>query len=409
MFPTIKHIDDLLWALTDENGVRGEEWVVGERGGFTVINYAVNFSHTFPDLTSVSSEEEKHKAIVRREARGIKFCSETGKILARTLHKFFNIGERDETQPHNVNWSYDLRILMKLDGSMIHPMLLNDELVYCTKMGLTDVAVPAAEHARNHPVALYDRFCRYMISNNFTPIFEWTSRKQKIVVDYPVDQLILIAIRNMHTGEYLPLETLENFGHLYRIPVVQSYGTSISDINEFVQITRLETEGEGYVIRFFDGRMYKIKNEHYCRLHTTKEMLGLEKNVWDLALSESLDDAMAFMDDADRKRVEAFSDTLRHKISEKAHELDFFVAATKNDIYEELSSTEVVDIDKEAKKRFAMREIGRVDPRLKGLCFQIWDGKESVPLLTDFVRNHTGALPKLEGIRDLFGITWSDF
>lgn len=404
MFPQIQHIDDLLWALTDENGVRGEEWIVGERDGFTVVNYAVNFAHTFPDLISIDDPRDRLKAIVRREARGIKFCSATGKILARVYHKFFNVGEREETQPHQVNWSSDLRIMAKMDGSMIHPMILGGKMILCTKMGPTDVAIPAQEFAFGHDEIGYVNFMASMLENGFTPIFEWCSRKQRIVVDYPEDMLVLTAIRHMIKGYYVPYEDMVQMAQPFGIPVVEVFGSSIADIQAFLERTKGETEGEGYVIRFADGRMYKVKNEHYCRIHKAKELIAIEKNVWELVLSESMDDAMAFMEEADRNRLSAFTDALNHEIAKQAKQLETYVATAKEEILKAVGGDE-----KQAKKEYALGASQKLDSRLRPLSFQVWDGKNAFAMVRDFVLKNTGTSTKIESIRDLIPLNWYTF
>jgi hypothetical protein len=118
-FPRIRHVNDVLAALTkpgdevpwltkaspDITGdllinrhVFDREWTIAEKEGFIVINYDyVDFkSPTFPDLTETMSDDERLRAMIRREARGIKFNSRTGNIIARPFHKFFNIDEKHE-------------------------------------------------------------------------------------------------------------------------------------------------------------------------------------------------------------------------------------------------------------------------------------------------------------------------
>ena len=209
-FPHIKHINDVLPAIQDS-----PEFIVAEREHFTVVNYVVAHPETFPEVATVAltngdathfgifESEEAHKAAIRRELRGIIFAKD-GSILARRLHKFFNVNERDETQQHLIDLSQPHVILEKLDGSMITPIPIKDHLRWGTKMGITDVSMGAETFVATHPE--YTEFAKWCKENNYTPIFEWVSRKQRIVVDYPEDNLILIAVRNNTTGEYLPYE-----------------------------------------------------------------------------------------------------------------------------------------------------------------------------------------------------------
>jgi RNA ligase len=199
-FEPASHISDYLAAIKD----RSEFVVVEKDGGYTVINYLVQMADTFPDPETASSPEERRNFILRRECRGIIFSTATGHVIAKRLHKFFNVNEREETQVGKVDFSEPHVILEKLDGSMITPVWTTLGLRWGTKMGVTMVALPVEEFVAEHPEYVdLAELCR---DNRLTPIFEWTSRKQTIVIDYPTDNLVLIAIRNNVTGEYLPYD-----------------------------------------------------------------------------------------------------------------------------------------------------------------------------------------------------------
>lgn len=51
-----------------------------------------------------------------RECRGLIFNKETGKVVARRLHKFFNIGESEETQANKIDFSLPHVLVEKVDG-----------------------------------------------------------------------------------------------------------------------------------------------------------------------------------------------------------------------------------------------------------------------------------------------------
>lgn len=213
-FPHIAHINDVLPAIQDS-----PEFIVAEREHFTVVNYVVAHPETFPEVKTVAltngdithegifeSTEDYHAAI-RRECRGLIFCKETGKILRRPFSKFFNIGERDETQLHLLDFTGSHEVFTKEDGSMVTPFEVgfgSGVIRWATKMGLSDVALNAEVFVAENPK--YQEFAKWCIANRLTPIFEWVSRKNRIVLDYPEDNLILLAVRHMETGEYLPLK-----------------------------------------------------------------------------------------------------------------------------------------------------------------------------------------------------------
>src|SRR4051812_25344280 len=113
-FPTIRHIEDVLPHIEGRS-----EFAVKRRDGYTAIDYNFAGADTFNEP-------------IRRECRGIKFDAD-GRIIGRPYHKFFNLGEKPETQSHVIDWSAGHVILEKLDGSMVHPALVGGEILWMTR------------------------------------------------------------------------------------------------------------------------------------------------------------------------------------------------------------------------------------------------------------------------------------
>ena len=228
-FPVITHLDDVRSAIEGR-----DEFIVAKRDWGYVVNYMVSMTDTFPPVSddeywcpgckmpmsetegcgSQRCPEAVNLAAIRRECRGILFYPD-GRLMMRRLHKFFNVNERDETQQHLVDLSQPHVILEKLDGSMITPVVVNDAIRWGTKMGITDVSMGAELFVAKHPN--YAEFADLHIDRGQTPIFEWCSRKQRIVVDYPQDRLVLIAIRDNTTGAYKSYEQMRSYAEAYGI------------------------------------------------------------------------------------------------------------------------------------------------------------------------------------------------
>ena len=120
------------------------DFVVKYKPDYTVIDYLYCEKDTFDHP-------------MRVECRGLKFDA-SGRILARPFHKFFNIGETEFTQAHVLNFSDDHIIMEKMDGSMVHPALVRDEVVFMTRMGHTDVAQKAERHLTDPLVIVTGKF-----------------------------------------------------------------------------------------------------------------------------------------------------------------------------------------------------------------------------------------------------------
>ena len=305
IFPKIQNIQDILPAIEGNDDIYSVT-----KDGYIVFNYMLGTSQTFPAIVD-------EYAAIRRECRGIIFDAETGDILRRPFHKFFNLNEREDTSIENVDFLFPHAVLDKLDGSMIAPFLVGDRMIWGTKMGETDVAQPVMEFVAANPK--YDEF-RYLIGSGFTPIFEWCSNKQRIVLDHPEDSLTLLAIREIQTGEYVSFEFLKSVAKVYGVPVVKQYDT-IKDINQFLERTRGQSNIEGYVIRFNTGHMIKVKTDWYVALHKIKEQLLFDRNLVELILDNRLDDILSYLSSDERDNLIRFQTELYQIISDQAHVL----------------------------------------------------------------------------------------
>lgn len=103
MFPHIAHIEELLPFVKDNPQIRVKDGL----NGYKIVSYQVQDEDTFTGTN----------ADFARECRGITF-DENGNIAARSLHKFFNIGEREDVQPDKLPWEKVTRVMVKRDGSM---------------------------------------------------------------------------------------------------------------------------------------------------------------------------------------------------------------------------------------------------------------------------------------------------
>lgn len=372
-FPYIQNITDVLPAIEGR-----DEFVVAVKEGYTVINYNVMMADTFD-------------CDIRRECRGIIFDTESGEILRRPYHKFFNVNEREETQDNVVDLSQPHAILEKLDGSMIAPFVVNDEMIWGTKMGATDVAEPVEDFVQLHEN--YSQFARFLIRRGYTPIFEWCSRKQRIVLDYKEDQLILTAIRDLTTGRYMSWDLVTNTADLYFIPVVGKWETGIDMDNKtmssFVNYVRDLEDVEGFVVRFSDGHMIKLKCDWYVQIHKAKEAILQDRNIVELILDGKLDDVKAHLPQEDRDRLTVFESQFNLAVADVV----FYLANDLSWIREDL-------IDR---KTFALEHAERYDQYMRALVFKNFDELDDKKYWTDVrntIRNNLTKTVKYEAIRD---------
>lgn len=335
-FPVINTINDVLPHLDGR-----KEFVVANRGDHIIINYAVAFADTFCPVTTLGDA-------IRRECRGLIFDAKTGKIIRRPYHKFFNVGEKEETDPKIIDELIDAISLEKLDGSMIAPYPAADgTLRWGTKMGDTDVAkmvLPFLTANSN-----YVQFAQVAVECGLTPIFEFCSRQQRIVVDYETERLVLTAVRHMESGAYVGYDGLCALADSWSIDVV---GTLEFDKNA--------VGVEGVVIRLSDGHMAKMKAESYMRIHKAKDKITVEKNAVDAILNNEIDDLLPELGQEDRDRVVALDVALHRFLDSRSKMLALEVA-------------EDVELFKD-KKTYALE--AQRPQYIKAAVFKMWDEPE---------------------------------
>jgi RNA ligase len=269
---------------------------------------------------------------------------------------------------------------------MIAPFMVNGQMIWGTKMGATEVAAPVEEFVRNNPD--YVILANGLLPAGLTPIFEWCSRKQRIVLDYREDRLILTAIRNMKTGSYESHETLMDFGEVFGIPVVRAYEPE-TDMKEFVETVRDMEDVEGFVVRFADGNMLKLKCDWYVQIHKAKEKILQDRNIVELILDQKLDDVKAHLPVEDCERLSWFEYEINLDIGDRVYMID-------ND----LTWLKEKGIDR---KTFALEHASNYDQFTRAIMFKNFDVIDSTKLRADVrntVRNNLTKTVKYEAIRD---------
>lgn len=308
MFPVIEKLDDLLPHIKDN-----PNFVVNKKDDYYVVDYIISDPASWVNPYTY-------------ECRGILF-DDAGRIMSRRYHKFFNLNERPETSIDKIDLSKKHWILEKLDGSMITPFYSNvvgtdlpkiinwengiivnygnNNIVWGSKAGATFLTPQIEEFVKSHPIYLY--FALDMMNNGFTPIFEWCSNKNRIVISYPEDRLVLTAIRNTVEGNYLPYESMLEYQKFYPgIEIIKQYKGTVQNMLQFSDDVKSMQGIEGFVIRFEDGQMIKMKCDEYVLYHKSKNDLQFEKNVVAIIAEGRADDFRVLLSEEDRDKFESF-------------------------------------------------------------------------------------------------------
>lgn len=346
MYPFIQHISDVLPHVEGR-----KEFIHVIKDGYQVVDYVYIDSSSLDDP-------------IRAECRGIKFDMD-GNILARPFNKFFNYGERNIAYP----WDKDYVVMGKADGSMIHTAVVNNKVVFMTRMGRTEHAIKAERHLTD----LVRDHCSMLMLGGFTPIFEWVSPENQIVIPYEQDRLILLAIRATHSGSYLVREQVEQWAISMGIPSIDTYDLTLND-NNIGQI-RQEFKGiEGFVVFFPETQQYvKIKTDEYVQMHRAVSFFEREDMILPAVLDSQCDDLYP---------------TLSPERAEKLRKYEADVlscAFTYRDLIEQdMNNFRMA----ETRKDFALRVNAEVQPELRSVYFSALDGKDVWTTLKSVLCKH---------------------
>ena len=409
-FPAIYTLDDIRPAIAGRT-----DFIVAERDWGYVVNYIVAMPDTFPPVvtkedwcpgcnTPLSEIEgcgsqrcpdiiEKDKfdeiAAIRRECRGLLF-DVAGNVLARRLHKFFNVNEKEETLASSIDFTQPHIILEKLDGSMVTPFQVDSHIRWGTKMGVTDVAMSAEVFVARNPQ--YSEFADFVMKWDSTPIFEWCSPKNRIVVEYPHDRLVLIAIRDNVSGEYRSYQNMCDLAAQYSIEVVKAYSGSASSMQQLLDSTKELQGAEGYIIRFDDGHMVKIKGDWYVRIHKVKDSLSQEKNIIDLLVNDKIDDIKPHMLESDKLQLERFETAFWEGINNQVI------------IYSNYFNTVISSgLDRKGYAQNWMPTIIKQDPHAPSIVFGCFDGRDIRTMILDIIRKNCATRNRIDSVRQLWG------
>lgn len=364
MFPIIETIDDVMPYIGGNIG-----FFVTRFDDYDVIDYGFVGDETFSSPMAL-------------ECRGLKF-SKDGKLIARAFHKFFNLGERE--QVNSIDWAKPHVVMSKLDGSMVHPCRINGELVFMTRMGVTDQARAALRHADENVL----RLAADTDTAGMTVVFEFTSPENRVVIGYDRPTLTLLAGRDKRSGRYLKSSELKDLSVRYGVPMVATTSRDLSSM-KLIEEIRQEEGIEGYVIAFEDGHRLKLKTAYYALRHKALSGLAFEKNVLAWVAEDVLDDVVPLLSPPMAEKVRAYQSQIVRGLARNFEQAAAFVA-------------EHMALDR---RSFAEAARAKLDRRLQPVVFLMLDGKDGLEALRRQLQAASISETRVDSIRDLYNMRW---
>ena len=293
------------------------------------------------------------------QTRGL-VTDEKGNVVARPYKKFFNMEEGKHTP------TSEFEVQEKLDGSLGILFNYEGEWVMVTRGSFTsDQAVKGFEMLKNYD---YEK-----LHKGYTYLFEILYNENRIVVKYPFEDLVLLGMIETKTEYEVDLYgegndvRLKNLISNLGFKIVKKYD-GIRDYTELKGM--IGNNEEGYVVKFSNGDRMKIKGEEYLCLHKIMTNVSTT-SVWEM-LSEGSDvlDLLKDVPDEFYNKIKMYVKDLRYnhyRYEEYAHKIySYFRYGKYGDVEPEPS-----------KKEFSLHlDNCKVHPKIKSICFAMWDGKD---------------------------------
>lgn len=236
------------------------------------------------------------------EARGVMFQidddGEMIRIVSRPMEKFFNLNENPFTM--DLDLTETVSLMDKADGSLISTYLTEDTFALKSKTSIfSNQAIAANRYIKQSENAALWEFCYDLAMANYTVNMEWCSPDNRIVLEYPEAQLIILNIRDNTTGEYLDLAEIPIAAY-QRVKkwMVVEYDPAEAHVDGYVERVRAMKGIEGMIGRLSTGQSWKLKTAWYVDLHAQKDSVNVPKKLVTTILNNNHDDLYAlFADD----------------------------------------------------------------------------------------------------------------
>ena len=268
----------------------------------------------------------KNSKVTAFDMRGTTFVFDKKGNVFETFYmlpKFFNINQIEETQYEEVKNKKILNIAPKEDGSLIGFFRLPDRTIHAKTIGsfVSDQAIEAKKIIDSNK-ELRD-WINLLLNMNATPLFEYVSYDNRIVLKYNKKELRFIGVRDNIMGYFYPsffnfFDPDEEFAEELindRCPIRQVWSIR-GKLDDLIELSKVEKDKEGWVIMFEDGQLMKVKTEWYFNNHGLRtEYAFREDYIIEKYLDEELDDIITQFDPATDKDALDFIEKVTNAVN----------------------------------------------------------------------------------------------
>ena len=301
------------------------------------------------------------------QTRGLVTDNE-GNVVARPFKKFFNLEEGKHTP------TSDFEVYAKLDGSLGILFYYNNQWVMATRGSFTsDQAIKGFE--------MLQKYDYESLNKKFTYLFEIIFENNRIVVQYPFDDVVLLGMINTETGYEVNIhEGNEDIRHQNMIKniglkVVEKFN-GISDYSVLKDMVK--DDEEGFIVRFSNGDRMKIKGEEYLRLHKIMTNVSTT-SVWEvLSNGGNFENLLKDVPDEFYKKIKSYEKDLRYS--------HFSISEYCGKFHDGFRYGKFGDKEDPTRKEYAEFVIKNIKPGLRPVMFSIWDKKDYGSIIWKLIR-----------------------
>lgn len=296
-----------------------------------------------------------------RMCRGLILDMKNQRVLAWPFNKFFNLDQMPETKYENLEALGEFTTSEKLDGSMIIAFKdPNTNKITFTTKGSLD-----SEHGQyTNLLPVSKQFLtnaeRYM--NRGTLVFELISKRFQIVVDYKKkgyeEGLYLIGYRDHISGLLASFDEVDKIAGMLGVHTFKRY--PFTSLDSLLSTAKdLPVLEEGFVLRFKDDLMVKVKGSAYLAAHRFISHLS-DRNILEAVADGTATNLTFLAPEEYRQDVIDKIDHFNKRVTELEHMC--------YNLYSEASKDG-------ARKDFALWVKLHVPPHFKGFMFQLLDSR----------------------------------
>ena len=361
----IKHINDISAIIEADNN-----FIIAKRDGYLFVDYQ-------------SSKTGKHQFAIVKDCKGVKFDT-SGKIIARPFHKFLDITHTLENYPPD----QIATVSEKLDGVLIHPVKIYGALVLMTRRGRTQIAV----NAETLLTPEIEQECLSLIEKEVTPLFEYTSPDYRNVIQYPVNKLTLLAIRENISGAYWSEQETSSIAYKMSVDQPAKQELTIADFKKYLSNAKNIKGKKGFVCRIGNDVWGHFLTNYYHRKHSLKENINDEKEVLSLILQNHIDDVIPLLSQREKEAIKYYRKRVHVGIgrtTEKLHHI--IMAGTKLD-----------------HATFTHEHLKEHSPVIRLLALSLRNGKYNSPYeaIHSLLMEHINTKQDIENLRDIIQTEW---